>query len=279
MQRRSNMPTARQKRVSEALESQCSSTLACGNAKGDRKRASACRRHRVSTDLRTNRTSRLIHFAATQLAVAGWLAMTLPSTAATIPSSYRNQYRGCAGRLLSVGISAEAAASACAEALRPKDLSRCVIEIEQQTELAAEDALSSCRQVRRPDELASCVVGISRNQEEAMPSVLNYCGRSLLPERFAECVVGLRVEADFAPTDAMETCIDASDPLGDVAPNFVPGNQTPLSEPNSAPPGPEEQIPLIQPAPPTPAVPRDLTPLEPDPAPTEPTNPVNPGVV
>lgn len=259
MQRR-NMPTVRQKcvSVSKALASL---------------RASACRRHRVSTTFRANRTvSSLIHFAATQLAVAGWLAMTFPSTAATIPSSYRNQYRGCAGRLLSVGISAEAAASACAEALRPQDLSRCVIEIERQTELAAEDALSSCRQVRRPNELASCVVGISRNQEEAIPSVLNYCGRSLLPERFAECVVGLRIEADFAPTAAMETCINASDPLGDVAPNFVPGNQTPLSEPNSVPIGPEEQTPLIQPAPPTPAVPQDLTPLEPGPAPTEPQN-------
>jgi hypothetical protein len=113
--------------------------------------------------------------------------------------SYRNQFRGCTGRLLSVDISAEAAASACAEALRPTDLSKCVIEIERQTEIAAADALSSCRQVRRPDELASCVVGINRNQEEGIPSVLNYCGRSLLPKRFAECVVGLRIEADFAP--------------------------------------------------------------------------------
>jgi len=42
---------------------------------------------------------------------------------------------------------AEAAARCLYEALRPQDLSRCVIEIEQQTELAAEDALSSCRQI------------------------------------------------------------------------------------------------------------------------------------
>jgi hypothetical protein len=218
--------------------------------------------------------SGLIRFAATQLAVAGWLAMALPSTGATIPSSYRNQYRGCAGRLLSVGISSEAAASACAAALRPRDLSRCVVEIEQETAIAAEDALATCRQARRANELANCVVGISRNsQEEADQNVLNFCGRSLLPERFAECVVGLRIEADFAPIAAMESCIAASDPLGNVAPNFVPGNQTPLSEPNSAPIQPQNQTPLIQPAPPTPAVPRDLTPLvEPDPAPTEPQN-------
>jgi hypothetical protein len=77
--------------------------------------------------------SGLLRFAATGLVFAG---LAMPSTAATIPSSYRNQYRGCAGRLLSVGISPEAAASACAETLRPKDLSRCVVEIEQETAIA-----------------------------------------------------------------------------------------------------------------------------------------------
>lgn len=218
----------------------------------------------------SKRSGSILLFTATQL-VASWLIMSLPIAAATIPSSYRNQFRGCTGRLLSVGISAEAGASACAEALRPTDLSRCVTEIERQTEIAAEDALSSCRQVRRPDELASCVVGINRNQEEAIPSVINYCGRSLLPKRFAECVVGLRIEADFASTDAMETCIDASDRFSDVAPNFVPGNLTPLDQPNSAPTEPQNQTPLIQPAPSTPTVPQDSTPLfEPDPTPTEP---------
>lgn len=202
--------------------------------------------------------SNSIRFAATQLAVAGWLAMTLPSTAATVPSSYRNDFRSCAGRLVSVGISANEAATACAQSLRPRDLSICVAEIERRTELAAADALATCRQVRRPNELATCVVGISRNsQEEAVPGVLGYCGRSLLPERFAECVVGLRREIEVAPTQAMESCISANDPLtGDFLPNFVPGNQTP-----------------VQPAPPTPNVPRDLTPLEPDaPAPTGPGN-------
>jgi hypothetical protein len=200
-----------------------------------------------------------IRFGATQLAVVGWLAMSLPSTAATIPSSYRNDFRSCTGRLMSVGISSDAAATACAESLRPRDLSMCVARIERQTEIPAGDALATCRQVRRPNELANCVVGISRNsQEEAIPGVLNYCGRSLLPERFAECVVGLRREIDAAPTQAMQTCIDARDRLsGDFLPNFVPGNQTPP----------------VQPPPPTPSVPRDLTPLEPDPpTPTVPQN-------
>lgn len=87
MERRGNMPTAHQK--------------------------SECLQHGFAE----RSVSGLLRFAATGLVFAG-LAMTLPSTAATIPSSYRNQYRGCAGRLLSVGISPQAAASACASTLR-----------------------------------------------------------------------------------------------------------------------------------------------------------------
>lgn len=216
--------------------------------------------------------SSLICLAA-QLTVPAWLAMTLPSTAATIPTSYRNQYRSCVGRLLDVGISPEAAASACAAALRPTDLSKCVAKIEQQTAIASQDALATCTQVRRPNELANCVVGISRNAEEdTVGSILNYCGRSLLPERFAECVVGLRIEADFTPTDAMNSCIDASDRLGAVSPTFIPENQTPLSEPTSTPIAPENQTPLIQPAPATPSVP-ELTPSPDTPTPDNQTSP------
>lgn len=228
--------------------------------------------------------SSLICLAAQFLTVPAWLVMTLPSTAATIPTSYRNQYRSCAGRLLDVGISPEAAASACAAALRPTDLSKCVAKIEQQTAIASVDALATCTQVRRPNELANCVVGISRNAEEdAVGSILNYCGRSLLPERFAECVVGLRIEADFTPTDAMTSCIDASDRLGAVSPTFIPENQTPLSQPTSTPIEPENQTPLIQPAPTTPVP--ELTPSPDTPTPENQTSPqqtptttsVNPG--
>lgn len=206
------------------------------------------------------RISGSIRFAATQLVVAGWLAMILPSTAVeNIPSSYQNTYRGCAGRLLNVGISPDAAATACAGALRPRDLSRCVVDIKQRTDLAAEDALATCRQARRPNEVARCVVGISRNSgEEAVAGVLDYCGRrSLLPTRFAECVVGLRRETDIASTQAMESCIDESAQINEFAPNFVPANQTPTL-----------------PAPLTPPVSGDPTPLaEPTPAPNAPTGP------
>ncbi|NJM70338.1 MAG: hypothetical protein HC862_08965 [Scytonema sp. RU_4_4] len=164
--------------------------------------------------------------AAPVFAVAGWFAMTSSSMAVT--ATYRNDFRVCAGRLLSVGIAADAASQACAAALRPGDLSTCVIKIGRQTQIAASDALTTCRQARRPEEVASCVVGINKYTREAVsPEVLNYCGRSLLPVRFAQCVVGLRAEVDFASTQAMETCIDASDRISGFLPSFVPSNRQP----------------------------------------------------
>lgn len=222
-------------------------------------------------------SSSLIRFAATQLAVVGWLAATLPATAQNIPTSYQNAYRGCTGRLLNIKISSEEAAAACAEALRPTELSRCVVDIEQGTEIAAGDALGTCRQVRRPNDVARCVVGISGGEKEAIPSVLDYCGRrSLLPTRFAECVVGLRIQTKVAATQAMETCISSNEPPREFAPNFVPenrdpilpapaapavtGDPTPLAEPNSAPTGPNQTPDLTPPA----TIPQNQTPALPN---------------
>jgi hypothetical protein len=239
------------------------------------------KRDDFATALRAERTVSGSILAAIQLTVTGWLAMSLPSMAVDdIPTSYQNTYRGCTGRLLKVGISSEAAANACANALEPTDVSRCVVEIEEETDISAEDALSACRQDRRPDEVARCVVGISDNsKEEAIPGVLDYCGRrSLLPVRFAECVVGLRRETEISPTQAMEDCVDSTDPLSNILPNFVPATETPLIRPAPPPPTvPGDQTPLA-PSTPTPNLPGDQTsPLEPTPAPTAP--PSNPGRV
>ncbi len=148
--------------------------------------------------------------AATPLVVFG-LALN-SATAASVPSSYRNDYRFCAARLLALNLPAAAVSPACANALEPKRLSTCVYDIQRQTNILAADALATCNQVRQPDQLATCVVGISTNsQEETIPEVLNYCRLSLLPVRFAECVVGLRREIDVTPVQAMDTCIDGSD--------------------------------------------------------------------
>jgi hypothetical protein len=148
---------------------------------------------------------------ATPLVVFG-LALNFPVQAASIPSSYLNDYRFCAARLLALNLAATEVSTACANALQPKKMSTCVYDIQRQTNLLAADALATCRQVRQPDELATCVVGISINsQEETIPEVLDYCRISLLPVRFGECVVGLRREIDVTPIQAMNTCIDGSD--------------------------------------------------------------------
>lgn len=192
--------------------------------------------------------------AATSLGIASWLVISMPTTA-SVSTSYRNNFRVCTARLLSVGIADAAAANACAAAFYPRDLSSCVLRIDQQTEIAAADALATCRQVRRPNELSTCVVGISRTSEQPTPGILDYCGRSILPVRFAECVVGLRTEISLTPTQAMDTCIDASDPIGSVSPTFVPEGSTPTIQPSPVPVTPVPPDAQPSPAPTTPVTP------------------------
>ncbi|MBD2439416.1 hypothetical protein [Nostoc sp. FACHB-110] len=151
------------------------------------------------------------------IAIAGLWASILPSTAVT-DAYYNNDYRACAGQLLRVGVTPQAAAQDCATALRPRDLSACVASIRQGTKIEPIDALASCSRARRPKELASCVVGVSQNtKEEVNAAVLTYCGRSLLPVTFAQCVVGLRREITLTPIQALDTCIDASERANGIA--------------------------------------------------------------
>ncbi|MFM2062943.1 MAG: hypothetical protein RLZZ507_2613 [Cyanobacteriota bacterium] len=165
-------------------------------------------------------------FAAPVLVIAGLLTNMLPSQAQTATNN--NDYRVCAARLVSVGVTAQAAAEGCATALRPRELSSCVIKISKETQIATQDALKSCRQARNPNDIATCVVDVSKNtNNEINPDVLSYCGRSLLPVRFAQCVVGLRKEIDLAPIQAFDSCIDASDrTVGSEAGRTTPSFET-----------------------------------------------------
>ncbi|MEJ1934045.1 hypothetical protein WDZ92_27930 [Nostoc sp. NIES-2111] len=170
--------------------------------------------------------TRLMRLTAPALATAGLLGISVPSVAVT--ASYNNDYRACAGRLVSVGVAAQAAAEGCATALRPRDLSACVLEISRNTQITATDALSGCRRARQPRDLATCAVAVSKNTEGSInPDVLNYCGRSLLPVQFAQCVVGLRSEIkELPPIQALDTCIDGSDRIsGYTPPSSVPSQQ------------------------------------------------------
>lgn len=184
---------------------------------------------RNQNELRANRSSahkmlnnKAITLTVPFLAMASWLGTTVPGTALT--ASYSNDYRACAGQLLRVNISADAVLPACAKALRPRELSSCVVKISRETKINPVDALATCRQVRRPEELATCVVGISQNtQGEANAVVLNYCGRSLLPVSYGQCVVGLRSEIrDLPALRALDTCIDASDRVSGFSTGSTP---------------------------------------------------------
>jgi hypothetical protein len=220
-----------------------------------------------------------MRFATIQLAIASWLAMTLPSAAQyafitsgqsknyfAYPYSYLSagDYRDCAARLLRVKVPAPAAATACSQALSPRSLSRCVIDIKDKTNNTAVDALNTCRQARRPTEVSDCVVGVSRStSRKADPADLIYCGSTLLPGRFADCVVGLRRSLNFSvPTLALDTCISATDQLLDLSPNFVPQNGTP---------------PIPYPTPTTNAPPYPSQPIQPAPTPAIPSTPGNSG--
>lgn len=158
------------------------------------------------------------NFCAVPLAIAGLLAAghTLPATAANW-----NEYRTCAARLQAAGISPQQIGSACAEALRPREFSICVLDIKKRTTILGQDALSACSRVRRPADLASCVTNINRRTKNPPAlAVLDYCRRSLLPTRFSECVIGLSGQIDFSPSTAMESCIAATDYPGDLSPRF-----------------------------------------------------------
>lgn len=189
--------------------------------------------------------NKAIRLTVPVLTVAGWLAAIAPVLA--INASYSNDYRVCAGRILreEEGVTQQSVSEACAQALRPRELADCVVDIKRNTKIVAADALAYCSEARRPRDYASCVVGISRNtQEEINPAVLSYCNRSLLPVRFALCVVGLRTEIkDLPPTQALDTCIDGSDRIGGLPPSstLLPNQRSTQFNPVETTPIPPDQ--------------------------------------
>lgn len=188
-------------------------------------------------------TKKAIRLTVPALAIAGWLAAIAPGMA--INERYNNEYRYCAGRILTntEGINLTALSQACATSLRPRDLATCVVDIRKQTQIVPADALSYCSQARRPLDYGYCVVNVSKNTQDAVnPAVLDYCGRSLLPRPFAQCVVGLRAEIkELEAIPALNTCIDGSDRVGGLTPSSTlspsqtPTESTPSFETNPLP--------------------------------------------
>jgi hypothetical protein len=139
-----------------------------------------------------------------------------------------NAYQTCAKELATAKIATDAAADACAKALHPDELSRCVTRTStaKDVQVSAVEALSNCRQVRRPAELATCIVDIRQLTKDApVADVLDTCRRSLLPISFSKCVVGLHKELKLAAKPSMDSCIDANFPR-DFVSNLLPLDYT-----------------------------------------------------
>ena len=189
-----------------------------------------------------------IRLSVAQLASAGLLAAALPASALTSydtnhsDSTYRStsaHYRTCVAQITGTGIAAADATAACGAALYPRDLARCVVNIDSKTALTATDAIANCTKVRRPVELSTCVVDIGDIDDptESAPllNIVDHCRRSLLPLRFSACVVGLRSQVDFATTAALSDCIAATNRPRNVLPNFLPSSMTPTEPPTVQP--------------------------------------------
>ncbi|MEG3973573.1 hypothetical protein QT970_02995 [Microcoleus sp. herbarium8] len=176
----------------------------------------------------------------TPLVALSLLAVALPiSPASAITLRFprtQNSYRVCAKELIEAGVGAEAAAAACADALHPRDISRCALQINRKTNISGLEALSTCRQVRRPDELTTCVVNIhtkTKTQPAAPLLVLDGCRRSLLPEQFAECVVGLSGRLDFPTDRLLATCLDPREKVSQLDERPAPTPPVELMPPPS----------------------------------------------
>ncbi len=120
----------------------------------------------------------------------------------------QSEFLQCADELVIAGLTPRAAAEACSKALKPEELSLCVLSMVDGADVPTAFATESCFGVRRPDELATCVLEID---EVFLPddprSVVESCRKSLLPLRFSDCVVGVGIGGELATADALELCL------------------------------------------------------------------------
>ncbi|HAC64971.1 MAG TPA: hypothetical protein DCF68_15930, partial [Cyanothece sp. UBA12306] len=140
------------------------------------------------------------------------------------------------------------AATACSDALIPKELSKCVSMIGRATPIAGDDALRACYQVRRPIDLGNCVADIyneipslslSSDEEEGetvsaedspLLTLLNSCRASLRPGFYSECVIAVnRNVPDLNSVQALDKCLAAEDFPRDVFPAYE--QQSPFQRP------------------------------------------------
>ena len=143
-----------------------------------------------------------------------------------------NQFDVCLTEIAQYGVEQDKAASACSDALIPKELSQCVTMIYNATPIEGNDALSACYQVRRPIDLGHCVADIyheipnlsltstetlienlpTTSKETSLLTLLNACRASLRPGHYSECVIAVnRTLPDMTPIKVLNICLSAED--------------------------------------------------------------------
>lgn len=167
---------------------------------------------------------KLFQWPAIQFVAAGLLAAgTVPFTSPGAQAQQGGDYARCASDLMAVGIDGDTAAAACALALRPTEVSSCVVGVTTFSSVEPEAALSACSRDRRPDEVATCVADIHQFLVvDDSQAVLDHCHRSLLPERYAECVMDLTATVGFTTEESLARCSAAGYRPENVAPTFIP---------------------------------------------------------
>jgi len=153
---------------------------------------------------------RVTQFSTIAALQAGFFFMIIPSH--PLQARVGGQFQVCAEELEQAGLPSDQVAAACADALRPKDLSLCVLSMNQEAGVSAEEALFNCDRDRRPLELATCVLDLNEFLEvNDLGLIVENCRRSLLPLRYSECVVGLTntPKQAIAPVEALDQCLSA----------------------------------------------------------------------
>lgn len=159
-----------------------------------------------------------VYLAAIQLFSCG-LLIGIPEVATA--QTNRKSFTICSRDLLSVGLSEEEVANACSAALKPKDLSKCVTKIYDNTteELPVEKILFNCQRVRRVDELGTCVEKINKSVKNTSneATVLESCRLSLLPKSFSSCVVGLSANVGLSTEKLLATCLNPNQETSEIS--------------------------------------------------------------
>ncbi|MFM1841677.1 MAG: hypothetical protein RLZZ490_410 [Cyanobacteriota bacterium] len=152
-------------------------------------------------------SQRLLHHRLTPVSLGLLMVNGLVFTPIAAVAGNRNQFDVCVTEMQRNGVSDDAAAAGCSEAIIPKEMSECVNRISGNTDITGNIALQACFQVRRPVDLSHCVVDINNGALKG-----------------------------YRPTMTSETKSDDATAAGTTAENSTPMTTTDSPPPTATPP-------------------------------------------